>query len=332
MMLYGSPLYFFGFSGLKTPFLDFDISISQDLLMGRATASRSTSPATVMPRNAVESPTVVDVIPDLYYFFTISFYKYDRRLLYGFQNDFIPPTGRNGNLSSDPNKTAEGLRQKEVLSHPITVIKFPLPLELADNYRVGYEQVGIGLLGKFVSDVWRDGSFSATTDGAELGKKVGAVVAGAVSEGVSQNIGGTIDIIRGYMKNPVNITKFAGLPLREHRFTWKIIPESEEENKNLIKAIKLMRRHTLPFFKTRGNINFIQFPDFCTIKMQPYTLPFPKPMVINDLTFDYSSNQGASFYKNGLPTSYTISMSLAETTIATREDFERDPNDANTIL
>lgn len=250
---------------------------------------------------------------------------------------------RNEQLAAENAATSENrMRQMEynrqVLTQPLSTVVLPIPPELHEQYSVDFQQAGIGLVGKTLIDMNVSGAVQGALSGdmgafsgsAEAGRRMVTTVVGNLIEALPENMQSTAEIARGKIKNPVYTTVFRGVPIRSHEFSWKIAPESQQEQIDIEAVLKALRKHTLPPFERSGEINNIMYPDFCMIDIEPRVIKFPKPMFVTSLAINHAPEGIPAFFHDKTPVGYEIKMRLTEAMALTREDIIEDEEEQQT--
>lgn len=143
--------------------------------------------------------------------------------------------------------------------------------------------------------------------------------------GISPEIKGGIDTITGSTPNPHLGLVFDGVDLRSFTFSWRLSPNSREESYNIQKIIGTIKRQSLP---KRSKDNFyLGYPSLVKIglggrlkTLQDHILF--KHCLITSFNVDYAPNGSHAFFREtGLPTDYAFTISLKETSIHVRDDY-----------
>ena len=226
-------------------------------------------------------------------------------------------------------------------------IILPFPRELTEEYNVAYRGAQLGFMGagaELVSDVIDKGitgqlnkdtlqglvpksgkaiAAALTADfvgkaGKGAGKQLGkaAVILGLGGAKFQDTLGSRI----GVVDNPVERAMLDGVPLRDHSFSFKLVPRNPDENTAVGDIIQELRSRMMPF-NASGEF-FFQFPEVVdfgfngSFKTQPY-----KTSVVTSLKVDYAPD-GASFHiKDGEATAYVLTIGLKEIQPIRRSDF-----------
>lgn len=307
------------------------------------TKNTSTAPEAVMAQRRISAQEIKTVNRNLFFYMKFKFYKFDRHAAYVIDNDL-----QNTNYDGRDQETADatgisreritGREQSEnqrrqtvneYLANPLTTVILPLPPELFESYSVDFEQAGVGLIGRTLLDAYINGGLSVGEMEEGL-RRLASTVGGNLVEALPENLQSTAEIFRGKIKNPVYNTVFRGVPIRSHDFSWKIAPESPEEQADIEGVLKALRKHSLPAFERSGEINNIMYPDFCKIELTPAVFKFPKPMFVSALSINHAPEGLPAFFHDGKPVGYEIKMRLTEATALVRQDIVEDEEDQQT--
>lgn len=136
-----------------------------------------------------------------------------------------------------------------------------------------------------------------------------------------KNAGGS-GAITGMITNPHQTVLFSGVGLRGYNFNWNFSPRSQADSDTLNNIFNMIRRAALPSY-TEGKIGLV-YPDevqvdFIGNGIEKY-VPGTKRTVITDVAINYATG-GPTFYKGGAPTSVSLSISLKEVAIRTKDDY-----------
>lgn len=244
------------------------------------------------------------------------------------------------------NSVNKGEDLKETLKGYIIL---PFPRELTEEYNVAYRGAQLGYFGagadalaKVLNDSEELGNI--TTDNFKgLVPKAGKAIAGALTANLVQKVGkkvgagqlgkaavilglggaklqDTIGSRIGVVDNPVERAMLDGVPLRDHSFSFKLVPRNQKENTSVDLIIAEIRSRMMPY--NSGGEFFFQFPEVVdfgfngSFTKQPY-----KTSVITSLKVDYAPD-GASFHiKDGEATAYVLTIGLKEIQPIRKEDF-----------
>ncbi len=211
-------------------------------------------------------------------------------------------------------------RQANILQKPLSTIELPIPANLVENFQISYENSALHLTGKTIVDMWVNGMPDLGNMGENL-DRLATEAADNIKNTLSDSVRNAIDIIGGKVKNPVYVLMFKGIGLRTHDFSWRIVPESQEETYAIEAIINQFKRHSLPAFEKSGEIDLLGYPDFCKIELTPNIYSFPKPCFVTNLTINRSPDNIPAFHHNHKPVAYELTLSIGETTAVSREDY-----------
>lgn len=165
------------------------------------------------------------------------------------------------------------------------------------------------------------GGFRAATDNVDLG--LAALSLAGRTMGTS--VGSAIEAVSGYVLNPHTISTFQGIPLRQHKFSWRFAPQSEQDSRILQMIFQKIRSHMLP---TRRGTFFLEYPDEVDVILggvsKEFTMPFKTCMIENVQMNRMPA--GPAFFKNtGAPVVIDLEISLMEMEAFIRDDFGPNP-------
>jgi len=245
-------------------------------------------------------------------------------------------------------KTTGNVNRGQDLGEKLTgYIILPFPRELTEEYNVAYRGAQLGFFGAGAEAVTKvlDGELSSKDLSVDSLKgaipKAGKAIATAltvdfVNKGIKSTkqlgkaavilgLGGakfqdTLGSQLGVVDNPVERAMLDGVPLRDHSFSFKLVPRNPDENTAVGDIIQELRSRMMPF-NAAGEF-FFQFPEVVdfgfngSFKTQPY-----KTSVVTSLKVDYAPD-GASFHiKDGEATAYVLTIGLKEIQPIRRSDF-----------
>jgi len=230
------------------------------------------------------------------------------------------------------------------LSHE-QIIMLPMPAGLAEGFQSVYNnRLAMGELGNLLMTSLNEGINSYQAGGGF--KDVAAATGGNFSDrvkrgiqdgslarstastalrGLGETVGAGFDMMAGTTPNPHLAVAYQSPALRTLTFSWKFAPETYTDSVTLIKIINAFKQRMLP-----GKQEFaLTFPDLCDIQLGPSILNEMikfKTCVVTDMKVNYAPNGVPSFFRGSqTPTEMDFSVTLQETKIFTREDFEVVP-------
>lgn len=150
-----------------------------------------------------------------------------------------------------------------------------------------------------------------------------------------------IEAALGEAINPHQTLTFDGVALKQHTFTFEFAPTSDKESKYIAEAIYMIKKYSLPEYDspvrgggrgdnpsavTTGVLNrgllkypMIVQPTFVSGIDENFFYKM-KPCMISNISVDYTP-QGNSLLRGGRPAFITVSMTLVEQAIHTRQDY-----------
>jgi hypothetical protein len=141
--------------------------------------------------------------------------------------------------------------------------------------------------------------------------------------GVSQ----VTDRVLGSTVNPKASLAFEGVELKQHSFSWTLIPKNETDSEIIRAIIETVKKNSLPTYQTFAGTNFkayLKYPsivDIYLLGVNPaYFLKF-KSAMIRSVHVEYGSTGIVSIVKGGKPGNVSLSIDLVELDIHTAEDY-----------
>ena len=127
--------------------------------------------------------------------------------------------------------------------------------------------------------------------------------------------------------NNTMVQQFSGVAPRSFTFNWKLYAEDPSQSANIFKTIQILKEASHPEL-VDPILNIIRFPAILKkfeIRSPNGLIIFPIfPSVITDVVVDYSASGSPYFFKNGMPASIALTISITEITSRTRNDFRGD--------
>ena len=229
----------------------------------------------------------------------------------------------------------------------------PLNFDVRDGMRYGQSELGtIGgqALAAASSGLGVSGSVKTTLD--ELGQSLInlfnvmsgnsdlgalAVARAAQSAGVPQTARDIVGLTGRVIMNPNARTTFGGVEVRTFGFQFNFFPKSEEESENLYYIIRSFRLNAYP--EEIPGSSFVplgyRYPNIFKIRLLSGTgnglfknvgTPI-KLSYLTDITTSYNRVPGQGLFKNGAPTSITMSLNFREYKALSRQDIKNERND-----
>lgn len=229
------------------------------------------------------------------------------------------------------------------------VLGLPTPDNLQEAMRLSYESKNSGMsafLQQAVSSALMAGFRAMSPDNDDEQRR-------GIFEEIGQNINRFTTSIRETYSQPQNLNnvlqalgnqagvgtgfnvafnntmvqQFSGVAPRSFTFNWKLYAEDPGQSANIMKTIQLLRLASHPEL-IDPLLNIIRYPAIIKrfdIRSPNGLILFPIfPSVITDIVVDYSASGAPFFFKNGMPASVSLTISITEITSRTRNDFRGD--------
>lgn len=214
---------------------------------------------------------------------------------------------------------------------PTGAISLPIPDNLQDSYEVQVGGQEIGLLGSLIGEIKNkldEGNLDDFLKEENIENNVQGFFDYAKRHGLDV-LGVTSDILspsQGTVKNPHLALKFDGVDLKNHSFEWTLSPKNEKESETIRYIIQYIKQRMAPVYNkanTSVGRNILLYPNLVEISFfglnQDYFYYF-KPAMISSFATNFTPN-GVSLNRGGKPSVVTLSMSMTEAQIWTREDY-----------
>jgi len=135
------------------------------------------------------------------------------------------------------------------------------------------------------------------------------------------------DRVLGSTVNPKASLAFEGVELKQHSFSWTLIPRNENDSEIIRAIIRTLKQNSLPTYQTFAGTNFkayLKYPsivDMYLLGVNPeYFVKF-KSAMIRSVNVEYGSTGIVSIMKGGKPGNVTLTIDLVELDIHTAEDY-----------
>lgn len=232
----------------------------------------------------------------------------------------------------------------EFVELPQLTINLPIPANLQEQFNMQYSDKQLGVFG-FLEGNLQQIAGKAEEQGRKLGESVGSALkqlGETPSEtvlyglrtlgGISDSIGGAVDVATGAVQNPFQTLVFQGVNLRSHNFTFRFSPNSLSESEKLKEIINQFKMRMHPA-KTSSSL-FLTFPDVVDIKFgkkdgTPY---FFKTCFLESMTVNYSPQGTPAFFADTFnPVEVELGLTFKEIKPLVRNDFtsEKDRLQSN---
>ena len=195
-------------------------------------------------------------------------------------------------------------------SNPITSrrgtdsIILPVPMNLSDVNRLEYQAVQ---LTNTAADLAVQGLAKASSGFEALIKNFSGVLGGVAT------VAGSLS---GYNVNTAQTLKFVQPSLKNHKFSWKLVPSSPAEAKAIDNIIKAIKKNIYPtimpgglVFKYPNLVNVILYNDN---KMYRF-----KPAYVESFSVNFTPEGGPAFHKDEYPVAVQIDMQITENAVWT---------------
>ena len=229
-------------------------------------------------------------------------------------------------------KYERGIALKQAEERPTVSIVLPIPSNLNEAFAVDYDTPALGpIAGAVVNNLLagqRAAQAGGDYDAAKADNRITSIatdVMAAAGLKLSEKAGDTAkavaQIASGTAPNPNLAVLFRNIGLREHSFSYRFAPHSQQELKTLKEIIKHLKIRMLPGYVSGADALYT-FPDMCDISFTPGAIESfkMKRCVLKNLSVNYAPN-GPAFFKTGDPVVVEISMTFMEMSPVTRRDF-----------
>jgi hypothetical protein len=225
--------------------------------------------------------------------------------------------------------------RKELEEKKSIFLYTPNGLSVADG--ASYNSVDLGMIGGMMgkidqvqAEVAGGKGMLEAVKGAGLGNDVLQGLKNKFTGGTA--IGQAIRMKAGEAVNPFTQLAFAGTTARSFSFTFKMVPESEQEMEVARKIENTFRKFLYP--KLHTSALALKYPPFWKIQFMKGSeenkfLPFIQLSYLQSFTATYNAT-GNVFHPDGAPTEIDMALTFAEAKALTREDLYSDMEDFNT--
>jgi len=220
-------------------------------------------------------------------------------------------------------------------------IALPLPENLVDSIGINYETTDLGVAGLAFQAGAKTGKalkdFMSQQETAAEGKDAGGPGVSGTAEyvlrsmaQVSGALGGMLNLASGNVPNPFQTAIFKNVEIRQHNFTFRLVPETPEDSVMIAKIISEFKFHALPG-GTAGSA-FLAMPDevdvmfFGTNALYGFARCVVKRVQVN-----YAPQNVPSFFKNtqestliGAPQAVELQIELSEIEQLTKASYEEE--------
>ena len=172
--------------------------------------------------------------------------------------------------------------------------------------------------------------FSSFVTGAELPAGTSAAISYLARLGVEKiapTHARSVEAGLGTAFNPKQALLFESVNLKRHSWQWNLTPRSVSDSDMLMSIIQAFKRNALPASESMDGVRkyMLKYPNICEIKLlgvDPRHFVQYKPVMIENISVNYSPNNGPSILAGGRPSSVMLSVSGLETDMWTRNDID----------
>lgn len=169
---------------------------------------------------------------------------------------------------------------------------------------------------------------------ASMSRDVMYLLRSALPSGVSQ----VADRVLGSTVNPKASLAFEGVELKQHSFSWTLIPRNENDSEIIKAIIGTLKQNSLPTYQMFAGTNFkayLKYPsivDMYLLGVNPdYFVKF-KSAMIRSVNVEYGSQGIVSIVKGGKPGNVLLTIDLVELDIHTAEDYGGVSSTVGTVV
>lgn len=236
-------------------------------------------------------------------------------------------------------------------------IYLPIPSNLIDSNQVQWSAEQLGLLGGLLGEAWQSGTnmaggVSLSPDGVLTGVLNAVDEVGGAFNNLGNNstvshaarrvaamgmplFGQLTDMGTGVAENPNLAVLFRGPTLKQHTFSWKLMPRSESESDTIRRIIATMKRAQAPERLNKTTTAFLKYPSEAAIAFHhpgesdsqwgdPKFLYQIRPCVIEDVIVNYAPHGAPAFLNDDHSSAVGIELQLKlqETSYNLRDSFD----------
>ena len=203
-----------------------------------------------------------------------------------------------------------GSQKAYYVRKPTGSIILPVPINLVDTNKLMYKP--ISLTAQTVET-------ALTAAGMSLPGVLGRIGRGLMQGGSA--VSGAIDAasaVTGLTVNTHQTLKFEQPTLKDHNFTWKLVPSSPEEAYQLKVIIERIKANIYP----RKNDLVFKYPSLVNVMLfNGNQLFLFKPAYVQGFSVNHTTEGGPAFHKDGYSASVQMDMSITENAVWTGDDF-----------
>ena len=247
-------------------------------------------------------------------------------------------------FSYDMAKATSGQKSKIATDITKCHIALPLPENLTDSVGINYETADLGLAAigaaggaktaEALKKVLSQGE--AQAEGKDTG---GPTVAGTAEYAVrslaqvSGSVSGILNLAAGNVPNPFQTALFKNVEIRQHNFTFRLVPETPEDSLMITKIVSELKYRALPG-KTSDS-SFLTMPDEVDVMFFGTNALYGfARCVIKRVQVNYAPQNVPAFFKNtpegkliGAPQAVELQLELSEIEQLSRDSFQAEFED-----
>lgn len=197
-------------------------------------------------------------------------------------------------------------------------VVLPVPINLTDSNKLEYTAIKLsdavtGPIQDIAGGILRG---MGSGEGASMGSKIGALgISSIMSHGWDAMSAST-----GIAINTHQTLKFVQPSLKQHAFTWKLIPSSPQEAQDLKNIINFIKNKIYPK-STRGGLTF-DYPNLVDVYLYNADTMYKfKPAFVESFTVNYTPDGNPAFYRDKHPVAVQIDMQIHENSVWLNGEF-----------
>lgn len=218
--------------------------------------------------------------------------------------------------------TAVERNQEDKYTKPTSVIQrtvaLPLPADLGDNYGYQYADDSLGILSEDVS--------------SEIGRAYDKMLATVQSQGLSRVTGNDPEALvrkqQGGAVNPNLRNAFTGIGYKQHPFNFSLVAKNAKEYMTIKEIVNFFRYFGSPSYSNQATKSFLKEPSRFIVTFGPDALASnlyrPGVCSLSDISVRYNSSGNSVFHEDFSPVEVSLTVTMKEDTLATRERHVRD--------
>lgn len=194
----------------------------------------------------------------------------------------------------------------------------PVPINLQDSDSLEYSAISLTdtLLGAGAATAQMSEKVNSALEGG-TGKLIQALKGAAEAAGT----------VTGYAINTNQILRFNQPTLKTHNFSWRLVPSSPQEAKNIHSIIMFIKSRIYP----AANLAVFKYPYLVKVvlynKQQMYLF---RPAYVKGFSVTYNPD-GQAYHRDRYPVAVQIDMQIQENSVWTSGDFEDGSNSVGGI-